>query len=86
MDERRRKLLFRAWRRGIRELDLIFGHYAENNLPGLSDAELDEFEAMMDVPDLEMFAWITGTAEIPAEYNTPMLDQLKQFKYSATSE
>lgn len=83
MDERRRKLLFRAWRRGIRELDLIFGTYADANMATLTEAELDEFQRLLDVQDLEMFAWITGTSETPAEYQSPMLDQLKQFKYSA---
>lgn len=83
MDERRRKLLFRAWRRGIRELDLIFGTFADNHMATLTDAELDEFERLLDVQDLEMFAWITGTSETPVEYQTPMLDQLKNFKYPA---
>ena len=37
LDERRRKLLFRAWRRGVREMDLIVGRFA--------DAHIDTFDA-----------------------------------------
>ena len=33
LDERRRKILFRAWRRGIREMDLVMGQFADMNLP-----------------------------------------------------
>ncbi|MAK61912.1 MAG: succinate dehydrogenase assembly factor 2 [Ponticaulis sp.] len=83
MDERRRKLHFRAWRRGIRELDLIFGSFSDAHMANLTDSDLDEFERLLDVPDLKLYDWITGTAETPAEYQSNVLDQLKQFKYSA---
>lgn len=83
MDERRRKLLFRAWRRGIRELDLIFGTFADTHLEKLSDSELDDFERLMHAPDLELYSWIIGTTDTPAEYEGHVLDQLKQFKYLA---
>ncbi len=29
LDVRRRRLLFRAWRRGVREMDLIIGRFAD---------------------------------------------------------
>lgn len=47
LDVRRRKLLFRAWHRGMREMDLILGQYADQYLPGFSDAQLDEFEEIL---------------------------------------
>ena len=66
LDARRRRILFRAWRRGMREMDLVMGGFADANLPAMSEAELDEFERLLDVPDPEMLAWITGEAPIPA--------------------
>ena len=50
LDERRRRLLFRAWHRGMREMDLIIGRFADAHIATLSDAELDEFERLLDVP------------------------------------
>ena len=50
LDERRRRLLFRAWHRGMREIDLIMGRFADAHIATLSDAELDEFERLLDVP------------------------------------
>lgn len=47
LDPRRRRILFRAWHRGIREMDLILGQFAEAELATLSEAELDELEAIM---------------------------------------
>ena len=51
LDERRRRLLFRAWHRGMREMDLILGRFADANIDRLADRELDEFECLMDLPD-----------------------------------
>ncbi len=50
LDERRRRLLFRAWHRGMREIDLIIGRFADAHIGTLSDAELDEFEQLIEVP------------------------------------
>ena len=49
---RRKRLLFRAQRRGFKEVDLIFGAFAAEELAGMSDAELDQFEALLIAPDL----------------------------------
>ena len=77
LDARRRRMLFRAWRRGMREMDLVMGAFADANLPGLSEAELDEFERLLDAPDPELLAWITGEASVPAAFDTPLLARLR---------
>ena len=46
LDARRRRLLFRCWHRGIREMDLVLGRFADGQLATLSEAELGEFEAL----------------------------------------
>jgi antitoxin CptB len=76
LDERRRRVLFRAWRRGMREMDLIMGNFADAHLPAMSGAELDEFERLLDAPDPELLAWITGEAPVPAAFDTPLFARL----------
>jgi antitoxin CptB len=76
LDARRRRILFRAWRRGLREMDLVMGQFADANLPEMSEAELDEFEALLDVPDPDILAWIIGEAAAPAEFDTALLARL----------
>ncbi len=83
MDERRRKLQFRAWRRGFRELDLIIGSFSDAHLETMTEAEVDEFQRLLDVPDWEMFAWLTGAKDVPDNHKGPLLDRLLDFKYSA---
>ena len=44
LDPRRRRLLFRSWHRGIREMDLVLGRFADAHIATLSVPELDEYE------------------------------------------
>ena len=64
-DIRLKRLRFRAWHRGIREMDLILGRYADAHLNGLSAAELDAFERLLEVPDITLYNWITGMEAVP---------------------
>ncbi len=83
LDERRRKLLFRAWRRGFREMDLITGNFAEQNLASFDETELDEFERLLAVPDWDVYAWLIGDKPVPDNYAGPVLDRLIAFRYGA---
>lgn len=76
---RRRKLLFRSWHRGMREMDLITGRFADDAIEHLADAELAEFERLLEVPDRELLAWIIGEAGVPAHYDTPLFRRLRDF-------
>jgi antitoxin CptB len=79
LDIRRRQILFRAWHRGTREMDLLMGRFADAALPGLSDAEIDAFERLIERPDGDLFGWIMGEAEAPPDVDTPMFRRLKAF-------
>jgi antitoxin CptB len=79
LDERRRKLLFRAWRRGVRETDLIVGRFADAYIDKFDDAGLDDFERLIEAPNAELYAWVVGTETVPAGYDTAVLAKLKEF-------
>ena len=70
LNERRRKLLFRSWHRGIREMDLIMGGFADASIAEHDRCRLDELERLLDVPDQEIYSWITGEGAVPAHYDT----------------
>lgn len=80
-EERRKKLRIRAWRRGFRELDMIMGAFADRRIAAMSHADLDEFERLLDAPDQDVYAWITG-ASPPTDFDTPTLQALRAFQYS----
>lgn len=79
LDPRRRRILFRAWRRGTREMDLIMGGFADRYIGDLTEAETEEFERLIEVLDLDLFQWINGELPIPSEYNTPLLQRVIEF-------
>ena len=80
LDPRRRKLLFRAWHRGMREMDLILGQYADEYIVGFTDEQLNEFEHILEVLDRDLLKWVTGESPIPVEYDTPLFRDIVAFR------
>ena len=76
-ETRRKRLLFRAQRRGFKEVDLIFGTFAARELAGLDEAGLAQLEALLDAPDQQVFSWLKGEAQVPAAFDTPVFAKLK---------
>jgi antitoxin CptB len=76
---RRRKLKFRAWHRGMREVDLLLGRFADASVDTLDDAHLAAFEALLDVPDPDILSWITGEADVPPADDNPFVRKLIAF-------
>jgi antitoxin CptB len=76
-ENRRKMLLFRAQRRGFKEVDLIFGAYAEAALPGLDETGLGQFEALLIAPDQEVYDWLRGAVPVPPEHDNPVFAGLK---------
>ncbi len=81
MDEHRRKLHFRSCHRGIREMDIIFGHFADAVLAGLDDYELKDYARILELPDDKLFSWATGRVCVPDALRSPLLDQLLNLDY-----
>jgi len=79
LDARRRRLLFRAWRRGVREMDLIIGRFADAHIEALDEAGLDDFERLIEAPNAALYSWVTGSEAAPADYDTAVLQSLRNF-------
>lgn len=79
LDPRRKRLLFRAWHRGTREMDLLMGRYAESVIETMTEDELTLFEALIDVPDRDLFSWIAQGEPVPSNYDTVIFQGLKAF-------
>ncbi len=86
LDVRRRRLLFRAWRRGVREMDLIIGRFADTTIDKFDDAGLDDFERLIEAPNSELYAWVVGSDAVPAAYDTAVLAQLRAFHATAATK
>ena len=65
----------------MREMDLVLGRFADAQIAALSDAELDEYERWLEVPDLTIFNWVNGSQPTPAEFATALFARLREFHY-----
>lgn len=82
LDPRRKRMLFRARHRGIKEMDILLGGFADTRLPGFDAAELDIFERLLEESDHDLLSWIVGDVAVPARADTAVFRDLAQFKPS----
>ena len=85
LDDRRKRLRFRAWHRGTREMDLVLGRFVDAKVAALLDEEIDDLEALMEVPDPELYLWIAGTADVPENYNTEVFRKIVAYHHGNSS-
>ena len=76
---RRKRLLWRATHRGIKEMDLILGGFVVKHLDHLSTVEIGELEAIMEIPDQEMLSWATKQEPVPERYASPLLARILDY-------
>ncbi len=63
----------------MREMDLVLGPFADAAVAEFTEDEVAQFEALMEVPDPDVYAWITGAAAVPANYDTALFKRLCAF-------
>ena len=80
LDPRRKRLLWRATHRGLKEMDLILGGFAKSRIAKMSEKELAGLEAIIQLPDQELLTWATRTAPVPSEHATPLLLEILAFR------
>jgi antitoxin CptB len=80
LDDRRKRLLFRCWHRGTREMDLILGRFADAEIANLTNDELAQLEHLIEVPDPDLYAAVSGEAALASEYANGLFDRIKSFR------
>jgi antitoxin CptB len=80
LDARRKRLLFRCWHRGTREMDLILGRFADAEIATLADDELGQLERLIDVPDPDLYAALTNDTPPAAPWNGTVFERIRSFR------
>jgi antitoxin CptB len=80
IDPRRKRILFRCWHRGIREMDLVLGAFADAEIVALSDVELDELERIMAEEDADLIKWVTGERPVPDEFRDGLFPRIAAYR------
>lgn len=79
---RLKRLRMRSMRRGIREMDMLLATYADAKLAGMTPAQLDLYEALLEEGDQDLLAWVTGLRPVPQRF----ADLIEQIVQGATAE
>lgn len=80
LDGRRRRVRYRAWHRGTKEMDLVLGPYADAHAAMLDAAGLERLEALMDEADTDLLRWVMGQEAPPAGVDGELLGRLVDFR------
>lgn len=79
LDTRRKRLRFRCWHRGTKELDLLVGRFADAMLAGMDADELDRLEALLEVPEPLLYDWVLGRRAPDPEHDHAVMHRLSAF-------
>jgi len=77
LDNRRRRLIFRAQHRGTFENDLLLGDFVKAEIAAMPPEDLNILETILEYPDPELADWLTGRQPIPPYADTPMLRRIR---------
>ena len=80
---RRKRLKFRAWHRGMKEVDLILGPLADDAAERLNEKDLEDFELLLSVPDNDLYDWLCGRCTPPERFRTKLYEQIHDFSRRA---
>jgi len=70
LDVRRRRALYRAGHRGMKELDLLLSQFARARIADMNELELCQFEALLELPDPQLHGWLVSL-EPPVSDDVP---------------
>jgi antitoxin CptB len=77
---RRKRLKFRSWHRGTREMDLILGRFADAHIDAMTADQLDRYAALLENSDPDIYDWLTDRAAPPPAAESDVLQLLRRFK------
>ncbi len=75
----RKRLRFRSWHRGTREMDLILGCFADATLPSLDAGQLDRYAALLENSDPDLYGWLTRRERVPPAHDHDVMKLLQDF-------
>lgn len=81
-DPRLKRLLFQSTHRGMKEMDVILGGFAERHLSVLGDDQLGRFEAVLQESDSDLFDWISGKRETPGHLDHDVMVMIRLYEGS----
>ena len=64
-EARLKRMAMRSWRRGMKEMDLILGPYADAHLAKMTEDRLVVFDKLLEENDQDLLPWVLGQNPAP---------------------
>ena len=85
LDVRRKKLRWRSWHRGTREMALGLGSFAAAQPADLRDEQLARAETLLEAADPDLYCWLLGRDMPPPGIDRDILNMMRNFKFAPRS-
>jgi antitoxin CptB len=82
----RKKLRFRSWHRGTKEMDLILGRFADAHLADFDEKDLADYAKILSENDPDLYRMITGKDPIPENLRGDIMKKLCDFQPAETTD
>lgn len=76
LEKRRKQIIYRSNHRGIKEMDIVIGGYANAFVMDMPIEVLDEFEKIISELDRDLLTWFVGEVEVPEHIKSPLFDRI----------
>lgn len=81
---RAKRLIYRSWHRGTKEMDLLLGRFADTYIPEFNEAQLDQYEDLLELNDPDLYNWYTGQVAMPEEFQNEVMELFLAFNYKTS--
>jgi antitoxin CptB len=82
IEKKRKRLIFRSWHRGTKEMDLLMGTFADRNVHDMSADEIEQYDEMLNCSDPDLYNWISGRETPPANQMSAVLEKFLAHKFT----
>ena len=79
-----RRLRYRSFHRGTKELDLLLGRFAAEHLDAMTPEEIADYEAILEADEHDIYLWLTGQAPVPPEHDNAVMARIRGFEFAKT--
>lgn len=78
LEVRVRRLKFRSWHRGTREMDLLLGRFADAHADRFTPEQVALYEALLLENDPDLYGWATGAQPVPPDLDHDVMRLLRE--------
>ncbi len=80
----RKQMIFRSCHRGMKEMDLLLGSFADHYIQSFNEDQLEEYEELLSINDPDLYKMYLKQIEPTQEQQSDMLDMFLNFTISHT--